>query len=261
MRAFLLAERCVDMLNSLSYHNKCLCLSWCDVDTQIYAALTGDLIRSTRMPSDQFRATLETIARTVEEFGTVHPDVVLAAPDFFRGDSWQLVLAEPKWALRLALLIRSTLLARIGTDTRISIGVGGVDDLDLKRVSLSTGRAFVMSGRALDMTLYYDLSGGLPDRSGVAARWFSLVLHLCSDLVRGWTRRQAEIFRVGLILDDPKHDAIAKALDPPVSKQAVTQALKGANWHVLMEAVDFFEDTDWTSLVPAIIENKHNSLS
>jgi hypothetical protein len=136
--------------------------------------------------------------------------------------------------------------AELATDTRIAIGIGCIDHIDARQISLSTGEAFVLSGRAMDgMTGYFDLAGALPARAGIMALWFTVALRLCSGLIRPWTRRQAEIAGVALMLDHPTHERIAKALVPEVAKQTVSDSVAGSGWRPLMEAVNAFEKTDW----------------
>jgi hypothetical protein len=151
--------------------------------------------------------------------------------------------------LRVALLMRALLLARDEVRTRVSIGIGAVEVIDRRRVSLSTGEAFVLSGHALDhITGHFDLTGALPERTAPLAAWFPAMLHLCSGLVRSWTRRQAEIVSLALLLDNPTHESIAGTLRPKVSKQSVTESLAAARWRPLLEGIRVFEATDWDRL-------------
>lgn len=176
--------------------------------------------------------------------------MVLGVPEFFRGDAWQLLLKEPGQALRVALYIRALLSAQAGIETRISIGIGTVDAINRSRTSLSTGEAFTLSGHALDeITGYFDLTGALPERAADLVQWFPAILHLCSGLIRQWTRRQAEIVSVALLLESQTHERIARSLHPPVSKQTVSESLAGANWRSLLEAIRMFEAIDWPSIV------------
>jgi hypothetical protein len=214
------------------------------------AVLTGDIIGSTGLSVEQMSRTRSHVEKAAREFRPKPPRAVCGVPDFFRGDSWQLLLKEPRWALRVALTIQAALLAEVDVRTRISIGVGGADFIDARRISLSTGEAFTLSGRALDaITGYFDLTGAVPVRTGALVRWFPATLHLCSGLVRPWTRRQAEIVSLALLPDNPTHEWIAKALRPRVAKQTVSESLAGAGWRALLEAIRAFEETDWPALL------------
>jgi hypothetical protein len=215
-----------------------------------FAVLTGDIIGSSRLSAAELDRTRSLVLKGAQQFHSKSRRMVLGAPEFFRGDAWQLLLREPGQALRVALYIRALLSASAGVETRISIGIGPVDAINRSRTSLSTGEAFTLSGHALDeITGYFDLTGALPDRAAVLAQWFPAMLHLCSGLIRDWTRRQAEIVSLALLSDSQTHERIARSLRPPVSKQTVSESLAGANWRSLLEAIRVFETTDWPSTV------------
>jgi hypothetical protein len=214
------------------------------------AVLTGDIIRSTALSSERLQQARHIVLDAARGFEGRRPSGLGSGAEFFRGDAWQLVLSRPGGALRLALLIRARLRAEIGADTRIAIGIGGVEVIDPERTSLSLGEAFELSGRALDkMTGYFEMTAALPEAAGVPAQWLPAMAHLCSGLVGSWTRRQAEIVACALLLESPTHAQIAKALSPPVQKQSVTSILRGAHWRPLLEAIRAFEATDWAALV------------
>lgn len=216
----------------------------------VFAVLTGDIIKSTNLSAEQLDQTRAVIRKGVRQFREKSRRAVSGLPEFFRGDAWQLLLKEPGSALRVALYIRALLSAETDVQTRISIGIGGVDVINRKRTSLSMGEAFTLSGHGLDMiTGYFDLTGALPDRAGPLASWFPAILCLCSGLVRPWTRRQAEIISLALLLDNPTHERIAGLLHPTVAKQTVTESLAGSGWRPLQEAILAFEETTWSTVV------------
>lgn len=212
----------------------------------IFAVFTGDLVKSRRLSDerlDQARARLHAAADEVKRWKR---GLVRGTPEFFRGDAWQMLLTEPKWALRAAVFLRASLLIGNLADTRVVIGMGTVDRVNPKRISLSMGQAFTRSGQELDkLTRYFRMSIAVPEEAGAIADWLTVVGHLCDMLIGHWTSRQAEIIRIALALDDPTQAQVAERLDPPVSKQAVTKALAGADWHGLRSALKQFEKTDW----------------
>lgn len=217
---------------------------------RVFAVLTGDIVGSRQLSAERLERTRGVIAAGAAQFRRRERRALCGVPEVFRGDAWQLLLREPRWALRVALLVQAQLLARNDVRTRISIGVGGVDVINRRRISLSTGEAFMLSGHALDhITGYFDLTGALPERAAPLAAWFPALLHLCSGLVRPWTRRQAEIVSLALLADNPTHESIAGTLRPRVSKQSVTESLAAAHWRPLLEGIRVFEETDWDGLV------------
>jgi hypothetical protein len=216
---------------------------------EIFAVLTGDLVESKRLSTeqlDQVRANLRAAADEVKRWKR---GLMRGTPEFFRGDAWQILLTDPKLALRVALFLRTSLLSGNLGDTRVVIGLGKVERVNTKRISLSTGQAFTLSGRELDkLTQYFRMSIVLPEEARVLGDWLRIVGHLCDMLIGHWTSRQAEIIRAALALDDPTQAEVAERLDPPVTKQAVTKALAGADWQGLRSALRQFEKTDWTKI-------------
>jgi hypothetical protein len=156
----------------------------------VFGVLTGDLKAS----SDLDAATLEfargEVAAAVDAVAVGRSDAVAGGPEFFRGDSWQLALRDAGLALRIAVLARARLRTRAQTDTRIGIGVGAVERLHPERVSLSTGEAFVLSGRALDAIgpRDPDLAIALPATLSSLEGWVNATLAFCDDAVSDWSQ-------------------------------------------------------------------------
>ena len=216
----------------------------------IFAVLTGDLVKSRRLPDEQLNRVRAGFHEAVGEVKQWERGLVRGTPEFFRGDAWQMVLAKPEWALRVAVFLRASLLADNLADTRVVIGLGSVDRLNPKRVSLSTGQAFALSGEMLDeLTLYFRMSVALSKEAGELAGWLRVVGHLCGGLIGHWTRRQAEIIRMALHPDELTQAEVGERLEPPIKKQTVAKALAGADWHVLRSALKQFEVTDWEKVL------------
>jgi len=216
-----------------------------------YAVLTGDIIGSSGLRPAQMKSVRSSLIDAVEAVKRWRRGLVKGRPEFFRGDGWQLLLTDPAMAMRAAIFLRASLLAGGVADSRIAIGLGEGERSLSERVSLATGEAFVLSGRALDeMTQYSSMAIEIPKSSGLLADWLPVVGHLCDSLIRQWTRRQAEIVCVAIDPKEPDHEKIARSLRPRVSKQAVGKGLQGANWHAIRETLHRFEETQWKAVLP-----------
>ena len=135
----------------------------------VYAVLTGDIIASSGMSAETLSGVRAGLQEAAEVFCNGYKSSVEARMDraadidMYRGDGWQLLLTEQALALRLALFLRATLRAKHGADTRIAIAVGGCDEINGEKLSLSVGEAFTLSGRALEgMTGYFDMTAVHP---------------------------------------------------------------------------------------------------
>jgi hypothetical protein len=221
-----------------------------------YAVLTGDIIGSSHLRPAQLESVRSSLVSAVDVVKGWKRGLVRGKVEFFRGDGWQLLLTYAPMALRVGILLRAALLAEGLADSRVAIGLGGIDESASERVSLSTGQAFILSGQSLDkMTQYSRMTIEIPKSVGVLSDWFPVVGHLCDSLIRQWTRRQAEIVRIAIDLKEADYEEIGRSLEPTISKQAIAKALSGANWHAIREAVRVFEETPWETILPKEVVN------
>ncbi|MCA8955966.1 MAG: hypothetical protein KDC87_07825 [Planctomycetes bacterium] len=217
---------------------------------RIHAVLTGDLVQSRRLSAGDLEKVRGALLAALEQVRGWRRGVVRGKPEFFRGDAWQVLLGDAGAALRVAVFVRAALRSFGVADTRIAVGLGEVEAVSTRRVSLSTGEAFVLSGHALDgMTGASRLAIQLPESSGPWATWMTAVGELCDSHVGRWTRRQAEIVSLAVGPDEPLHEQIAARVRPAVSRQAVSKALLGAGFTALRDAVRAFAETPWEGLL------------
>jgi hypothetical protein len=217
-------------------------------ESQFSAVLTGDLVKSSRLPVARLSRTRTSLLAAVDDIKRWHKGLVRGKSEFFRGDSWQVFLADPAWALRVALFLRARMKSREQVDTRIAIGIGTVQSVSRSRVSLSSGEAFRLSGESLDRLagsarLAVALSDSL---AGETARWLPVVMSFCDTVASQWKPKQSEIVSWALHPGDLTFDEIAARLTTPVSKQAVAKSLSGAGWSAVKSAIDRFEETSWS---------------
>lgn len=216
---------------------------------ECYAVLTGDIIKSTALSQNDLEGVRAGVLNAVDEVKGWKRGLVKGKAEFFRGDTWQLLLTNPAIALRVGVFLRASLLAAGKADSRIAVGLGKVEKVSPSRVSLSTGEAFILSGHGLDrMTQYSRMTISVPKSAGAMSEWLPVVGHLCDALIGRWTERQAQIVCIAVNPREPKQEDIAEMLAPPISRQAVTKALDGADWNSVRATIRQFEATDWISL-------------
>lgn len=213
--------------------------------TKIKAVLTGDVVKSTRLTAKQLSDMRERVLAAIHEIGVWANGLVIGKPEFFRGDSWQVLVGDPRYFLRISIFIR-TYLRRFNKewDTRIAIGLGTVDQIEQDRISLSSGSAFISSGKQLD-----EMSGS----AGFAVRhtfadaknlgWIEPLAALCSASINHWSERQANIMCHMLPLASPTQTHLAAELQ--ISRQAVSKALHTGDFDSVMAAINWVESFDW----------------
>lgn len=207
---------------------------------QSYAVLTGDIVKSSKLTAAQLESVRECVLAAVDQARSWRRGIIKGKAEFYRGDAWQVLVADVSQALRVALLIRACVIAQGVADTRVSLGLGTVENLSRTRVSLSTGEAFVLSGHALD-ELSATTRLTIAASSSVLSPWLRVSALLCDALVNQWTARQAEIIALMLDSPDTTHEKIASQVAPPISQQAVSKALTGAGWMAVEQLLMTFE--------------------
>lgn len=220
---------------------------------KVYAVLTGDIVKSTsrsKAEIDRARKSLSKIANSLEFTDRGHRSarLVRGEPDFFRGDSWQMLLTEPRWALRVAVIARLTLQVQADCDTRVSIGLGPVSSISSKQVSRSRGEAFTLSGHGLDedMGSRYRLAISVPTGwDDHSASWLRVLARLCDSVMVQWTGRQLEVARLACLMPDASQSDIAEMLRPKVSQQSVAKTMQRAGWYGFEDALERFESITW----------------
>ncbi len=217
---------------------------------EYFAVLTGDIIKSSLLSKQDLDAVRSSLRSNVDVVKDWSRGLIYGKPEFFRGDAWQLLLKNPDLAMRVGVFLRASLRAEGKADSRISIGLGKAENISHRRISLSTGEAFLVSGYGLDeMTQYSNMTIEVPKATGLLCEWLPVVGHLCDSLINQWTKRQAEIVCIAVHPKELTHEKIAEKLQPIVSKQNVSNVLKAANWYVIREAIHKFEKIAWASVL------------
>ena len=199
--------------------------------------LTGDLIGSTKASLEAVDQAMAALAGAADESSLwVGADTRFTR---FRGDGWQIHLANPKLVLRATLL----LLARLrnkggGLETRLSIAEGQVDRLGTQNLADASGEAFFRSGRNLDnahaVFNYFVYASPNPDYPLKAA-----VMEMANWQARRWTPEQAEAVALAIKLPRPTDEAMATTLG--ISRQALQSRLKGSGLMATSSALFAFE--------------------
>ena len=207
------------------------------VTGNIHAVLTGDLVRSSRLTSDQSREAMDGLKSAACTFNAVYPGAIHKEMDTFRHDSWQLLLNNPVLAFRVALFLRCILKmkssAGIKYDTRISIGIGSVDFVAENRISDSRGIAFTLSGRGLDgmKTAHLAFDGSFAD----ADDWHDVslgVVPLLDCVVTDWTPVESGVVSAALLgkTQVETADYLLSKQEAVPTRQAIGDSLSRAHW-------------------------------
>lgn len=117
----------------------------------IKGVITGDIIESSAIQIKYRDFLLESIRGIADELFVIESINI----EFFRGDSFQMVVDNPENAMKIAVLLRAGLKSHTPNeckspwDARLSLGVGTIS-YHANNIVLSDGEAFQYSGRELD---------------------------------------------------------------------------------------------------------------
>lgn len=186
--------------------------------------LTGDLVGSTSAGPEMIDRAMAALQDAVEQMDGWQ---IGLDPRFtrFRGDGWQVMVLDPAFGLRVAVLLLASLRAsQKGIATRVSLGHGNLDHRGTESLADAGGTAFLASGRGLDQMrkqqrIAISGDGIAPLHQGYGA--------LLTALVRRWSTEQAEAMVLALHPAAPTLANIARTLK--ITPQAVNYRLASAS--------------------------------
>jgi hypothetical protein len=173
--------------------------------------------------------------------------------EIFRGDSFQCLIPNPRYALRLSLIILSYLRGLKGKrlsilmknhskpvfkqkfNARIAIGIGKAELLDA-RPGRSFGEAFLLSGHALDK-LKFSKQCLTIDTADSYRNELSTSVYLLDFILSGLSAHQSEAICLRLL--GYNENEIAQMLG--VNQSAVSQRLSAAGWRAISACIRRFE--------------------
>jgi hypothetical protein len=205
--------------------------------TRTAAILTGDLIGSTKVAPPALERAMGVLAEAASEVSGWMPGADTRFTRF-RGDGWQMYLANPGLALRAALMLNAWLrTADVGLATRAAIGIGRIASLGTDSLADARGPAFEASGHALD---HMGRTRQLAIEGDAITSLHQIIVELLDERATRWTKEQAEATAYYLRPDNPTLTDIAPRLG--ISAQAVNYRLSGAGAPVIRRALKAWED-------------------
>jgi hypothetical protein len=199
----------------------------------LHAVLTGNILNSTRLEPIIERE----LTKAIQDILRSHPF------EFHRGDSFQAYLKDPRTALKLALLCRTTAISLTQDrewapcDMRISIGLGDVREPPRKRPGAARGEAFALSGRSFDKMGDSTAGLAISTSNSLANAGLKVLADYANFIYEGMTVKQAEII-IGLLNGETQQD-IAGEIGK--SKSTVHQLASSGRWAEIQRLLRQFE--------------------
>jgi hypothetical protein len=206
---------------------------------KIYAVITGDIVKSGKFGSDREKA-LKILKDVLNSLSNFRGKSIEGVSDIFRGDSFQIVISEPKHALEIAIYLKAGLLSKTIKgkiiDVRIAIGIGKIESLNKKNIKESDGEAFILSGSTLDNISKYrrfSIRSGIDELN----KQLEFISSSIDSITRRWSPEQAEA--ILLWLKGNTQISIGKKLG--ISQPAVNQRLQLGGHFTLSESFELFK--------------------
>lgn len=196
----------------------------------IYAVLTGDVIRSSKLTTEELARLPAVFAGIVKQVDSTCGQLQETTKfSIFRGDSFQL-LTTPACALKALILLRAQLrksypktLAN-AVDVRVALTLGTVAHI-APNITESSGEAFTLSGHLLD-TLPYSRQSVFGFNNGEVDKELNTALSLADEIIRKWTTSQALL--VPYLLSGLNQSEIARQTQN--SQPSILRKLQAMGW-------------------------------
>lgn len=207
---------------------------FCKMEKQnIVGVITGDLINSSGLTKDQ-KINMQT---GLSCFLENNQDVLMSV-QFYRGDSFQLMVKKEKAAM-ISVIIEAIILSTTGTRARISVGIGTISKNISGNVLQSEGEAFQLSGHQLDKMK----EEGRLLKIAVNSLQFQPILaatfYLAESIIWSWKSGQASV--ISMIPACKTQKEIAEKLN--ITGAAVSKALKSGKWAAIENFLNGYEET------------------
>jgi hypothetical protein len=206
----------------------------------IYAVIAGDIIGSSKLPKPLRESLLLTMKQGSELLQATYPKAIPCAVDIYAGDSWQLLVIDPRLALRAAVCYRAFLIDATNreADTRLAISLGHIDFLSQERISESDGEAFRNAGKLLQEATGKRNMHFVAPHDPQAKLW-NCAVGLLDAVIQHWSAKQARAAAAairGLSLSE-----IAAEWQPPIAPPTVLRHLADGGWTAIDETLLLFE--------------------
>lgn len=215
---------------------------------KLYSVITADIVKSSKLSIATHEKLIQVIKKCASEIQKVFPKTLQYTPEYFRGDSWQIVLKKPELALAIIIYYRAFIRANMkfsSMDARMAISLGSIDFV---KKYFGVGEAYKISGEAIDIKGKRRFKF-IYNKEGISELLDLLVEN--SDFISSrWTVKQCQV----ILLSMKGYNQLQIAKRLKVSQQAVSQQLDAAGWSVISKNIDYFQNT-----IEKLIQNNSTS--
>ena len=193
------------------------------------AVITGDIVNSQKTNAKTWLNALE------KAVGKDFSDS--QKWEIFRGDEFQYYIEDGENVFLTILKIKSQIKMIKNIDVRMSIGIGN-RDVVMEKVSLSSGSAFVNSGRNFENLKKEKVNLKINSDNKNFDDDLNLMFRWASETMDNWTIAVAETVFELLSDKNLTQEELAKKLN--ITQSSVSQRFKRANYDLILETDTYF---------------------
>ncbi|TXR51892.1 hypothetical protein [Reinekea thalattae] len=201
----------------------------------IGAVVTGDIINSTGLSDTDHRSCLVQLEQSML---TLNQEFAVQG-DIYRGDEFQVFIAQPQFSLRIAVLLRLALMQCVKrSDARVAIGIGHFNQLEPELRKTAKGEAFVLSGRALKAMDEQRLTVNCSSRAQINPSHQLLIQYL-DFVLTALSHKQAEVLYPRLLYPALTQQLLAEKT--AINRRSLASRLQRANADIIIETLALYE--------------------
>lgn len=190
------------------------------------SVITGDIVHSQKASPQIW---LEKLKSELNSEGS-NPETW----EIFRGDSFQIEIADPSLALVKAIKIKAAIKCIKQIDVRMAIGVGD-KTYQAENITESNGSAFVNSGEIFEKLVKEKQNLAIATPSEEFNREMNLLFRLALIAMDNWTINSAEMIHLALCNPGFSQKELGKILG--IKQNAVSNRLKRAYYDEISELI------------------------
>jgi SatD family (SatD) len=194
------------------------------------SVITGDIINSRKAQTNDWQTVLK------DELGKIGQSP--KTWEIYRGDSFQLEIAEPSEALINAIKIKAALKSKGKIDIRMSIGLGEKTQ-NAPTISESSGSAFINSGDKFELLKKEKQNLAIKTDSSKFDKEINLYLKLSLITMDRWTENSAEIVNLAIENPNKSQEELGKLIG--IKQTAVSLRLNRAHFEEILEVNEMYK--------------------
>lgn len=192
--------------------------------------ITGDIINSRKVDPVIWLNPLKTL---MKEWGKT-PKIW----EIYRGDSFQLEINQPQYALLAAIRIKACIKSIEKLDVRMGIGIGE-KSYNAQKITEANGEAFINSGES------FEELKKLKQHLAVRSPWpqldaeLNLMFRLASIALDKWSTTTAQIVTASIVNRTLSQKELGDKMGR--TQSTISEAQKRAHYDEIMDLVAFYE--------------------